>query len=300
MAYEYTAQNGQTRLDSFVLKMMRDVLADHATVKNHDTGFCCQVATSYERKVAAHEALVNAEKVAKSQGQPVFEAATYRQTNYIQGLARKCPMHLLSPAHRQVVESVQAQHEISSKDANEVLDAMISIVDGPQGSGDKRSMASTRLITPAQLGYLKKLLATRKHNYELDLANLGDLPFATAREMLDKLKEAPFAGTVDSVRKTAPVPEEGLYQVGDDVYKVQKAKANGSGHVYAKQMNLETGDFAYVGQKPFHLLTAANRMSVEEAGRYGKLYGKCIRCGRDLTDEFSIANGLGKVCITKF
>lgn len=299
MAYEYTAQTG--KLDAFTLKMMRDVLSDHATVKNHDTGFCCQVAASYERRVNAHDAIVAAEKVAKAQGQPVFSAATPRQSNYIRSLARKVPLHMLSPKHREQAELVQAQHEISKDSAKELIDALKSLADGSVGMPDSATARETRLISPAQLGFLKKLLAERKHNYTLDLANLGDLPMRKASELISELKAAPLAGTVDSVRKAQAEPEEGLYQVGDDVYKVQANRATGSGrNLYAKQMNLETGEFHYVGKKPFHLLTSDTKMSVEEAGRYGKLYGRCIRCGKELTDEFSIANGLGKICITKF
>ncbi len=297
MAYEYTAQTG--KLDAFTLKMMRDVLADHATVKNHDTGFCCQVATSYERRVAAHDEIVAAEKVAKAQGQPVFDALTPRQGSYIRSLARRIPMHLLAPQHREMTELVQAQHEISKADAKELIDALKSLAEGNVGLPDNATARETRLITPAQLGFLKKLLAERKHEYTLDLDNLADLPLRTASEMISKLKEAPLAGTMASVRKQAD-PEEGLYKVGEDVYKVQAARAQGSGRVYAKQMNLETGEFHYVGRKPFSLLTADKKMTAEEAGKYGKLYGRCIRCGKELTDEFSIENGLGKVCITKF
>lgn len=298
MAYEYTAQTG--KLDAFTLKMMRDVLADHATVKNHDTGFCCQVAASYTRRVTAHDEIVAAENAAKAQGQPVFEAATPRQSNYIRSLARRVPLHLLSPKHREQAELVQAQHEIDKSDAKGLIDALKSLAEGEVGMPDSATARETRLISPAQLGFLKKLLAERKHNLELDLANLGDLPMRKASELISELKAAPLAGTVASIRKAQGEPEEGLYQVGDDVYKVQAARAQGAGNLYAKQMNLETGEFHYVGKKPFHLLTADLKMTVEEAARYGKLYGRCIRCGKELTDEFSIANGLGKVCITKF
>lgn len=43
--------------------------------------------------------------------------------------------------------------------------------------------------------------------------------------------------------------------------------------------------------RPEHLL------SEEQAAEFGKLYGYCCICGRRLTDETSIARGIGPVCL---
>jgi hypothetical protein len=40
-------------------------------------------------------------------------------------------------------------------------------------------------------------------------------------------------------------------------------------------------------------------MTVEEAKAFGLLYGRCIVCGRTLTDEKSIADGIGPICAAK-
>lgn len=56
------------------------------------------------------------------------------------------------------------------------------------------------------------------------------------------------------------------------------------------------GDWEYV---PGGLTIVARKgepMTLEVAQQYGKLYGVCAICGRTLTDEKSIADGIGPVC----
>jgi hypothetical protein len=55
-------------------------------------------------------------------------------------------------------------------------------------------------------------------------------------------------------------------------------------------------DWVYEGRKPLHTLTAETRLNPEQAKEFGMLYGMCCRCGRELTDEFSIEHGIGPVC----
>jgi hypothetical protein len=93
------------------------------------------------------------------------------------------------------------------------------------------------------------------------------------------------------------VTEDGIYRAPDGtIYKVQIAK-QGSGQLYAKRLHLTDGKgtFVYVAGA-IHTLRADWRMTLEQAAEFGKLYGVCIRCGRDLTDEESIARGIGPVC----
>lgn len=289
----YILPGNLTKLDSFTLRMMTDVLKDHETTEDHGSGFCCQVAQQYKIRVDAHNSIVADEKADRGTETSVDRPLSQPQANYIQSLYRKCPAHLLSPEMREQADKVVKHEEISRDAASALIDAMKSVVDGPS---IPQQRGSERYATPAQVGFLRKLLAGREHNEKVDITALELLPFKAASEMINRLKEAPYKGEKPM---TASFPEEGLYEVNGVVYKVQKAKANGSGLPYAKVMDPETGDFSYVGRKPFKLLTADTKMSREAAGKYGKLYGKCIRCGRELTDEFSIDNGLGKICYEK-
>ena len=87
-------------------------------------------------------------------------------------------------------------------------------------------------------------------------------------------------------------------EVGNgEVYKVQRA-VHGSGYLYAKRLT-EDGFVRAPGRVA--LLGAIGRkMTLEEAAAYRKLYGVCCRCGATLTDEASIAAGIGPICAEKF
>lgn len=293
MAYELPEL--RVKIDPFTLRMMTDVLAEHSMVTDHESGYCCQVAAQYKIRVDTHNALVAKEKTAmKTDPESVERPLSQPQRSYIVSLYRKCPAQYLSPVMREQADKVIKEEEISFEVASALIEAMKSVVDGPvrQQEGD------VRYATAPQVGFLKKLLAGRVHEEKVDILALETLPFQAASDMISRLKQAPYKGENGESKPVAALPEEGLYVVGEDVYKVQAARANGSGQVYAKKMDSE-GYFQYVGRKPLSLLTADKKMSLEQAAAYGKLYGHCIRCSRDLTDEFSIEHGLGKICYEK-
>ena len=101
--------------------------------------------------------------------------------------------------------------------------------------------------------------------------------------------------------------DDGYYLFNDTCYKVLHA-VHGSGHQYAKKMVIvltgekdENGkplkkgswvrEFGILGKlRPEHVL------SRENSKHFGEIYGCCSRCGRTLTDEKSIAYGMGPWC----
>lgn len=105
------------------------------------------------------------------------------------------------------------------------------------------------------------------------------------------------------------VLEDGVYRqkASGDIFKVYHTK---NGHQVAKKLVVHKHatytngandttvevEFVYVGRKPLHSLASTDRLSLEEAMEFGKLYGRCIICGRTLTNELSIALGIGPVC----
>lgn len=111
--------------------------------------------------------------------------------------------------------------------------------------------------------------------------------------------------------KPSPIEiTEGMYYVGNDIVKVQKA-VHGSGHLYAKKLvHVEpTQDIEIVGSWEFQMWRGGisqmrtgrnvSRMTLEQAQEFGRLYGICCRCGAVLTDETSISEGIGPVCAGK-
>lgn len=118
--------------------------------------------------------------------------------------------------------------------------------------------------------------------------------------MIDRLKgmRDHFRGQLGNARKTKPAPsriQDGMYIIDGDVYKVVTSQT--SGKPYANK--LEGSSFEYAPGairklRPEHLMT------LEDAKKYGKLYGVCCVCGRTLTNSKSIESGIGPICAEKF
>jgi hypothetical protein len=91
-----------------------------------------------------------------------------------------------------------------------------------------------------------------------------------------------------------------MHKVGDDVYKVQVA-VHGSGHRYAKRLVVAGHEAAFEYEAgAMRSLSAATLMSLDDAKAFGALYGVCCVCAAVLTDEKSIAAGVGPVCAKGF
>lgn len=98
---------------------------------------------------------------------------------------------------------------------------------------------------------------------------------------------------------------EGIYRKDNTIYKVQRA-VNGSGRLYAKRLTIKDGDAPTKGGHvkatfiyapgAVNRLTIGDKLSLDAAREYGALYGSCVACGRLLTNELSIALGIGPVC----
>lgn len=96
----------------------------------------------------------------------------------------------------------------------------------------------------------------------------------------------------------------GMYLLDGTVYKVQESQQ--SGRLYAKAL-IDTGRVDSDGKPVFEFdydagkgvaskLRASNMMTLAEAKEFGALYGVCCVCGRLLSDENSIAAGIGPIC----
>lgn len=109
-------------------------------------------------------------------------------------------------------------------------------------------------------------------------------------------------------QKAAVAPIEitqGMWYIGERIIKVQRA-VHGSQHLYTKE--LVKGFFVddgwkferlHGGMKELRNSENVRKMTLEEAMQFGKLYGQCCRCGKTLTDENSIENGIGPICAGK-
>jgi len=152
--------------------------------------------------------------------------------------------------------------------------------------------------------------------------------FRTMREMTaDQLRRSrPTAKA--TTRTDAKITEDGIYRnpFTDEIFKVQKNRGDGDGRrLYAKRMILgrhtEDGGYEEITKIPFvgygnkgsewsarfvyapgamRNLRPEWRMTLEDAKKFGALYGTCVRCGRTLTKEESIERSLGSTCVKYF
>lgn len=96
--------------------------------------------------------------------------------------------------------------------------------------------------------------------------------------------------------KEAGVLAAGMYKVGDDIFRVYLGQQ--SGQMLAKRIvgSKEEGyGFTYAGRAD-RFVTAANRMSLEEAKGWGKATESCCVCARRLDVPESVDAGIGPVC----
>jgi len=170
------------------------------------------------------------------------------------------------------------------------------------------TQAYIETATGRQIDYLKSLIRDRDVDRAMDVAfiddaiSAGTLAKSAASEYIaDALRcpKRPLAqARVDAAQAELT---HGMYHKDTVVYKVQIA-VHGSGRLYAKKLMVDGFGKAHFEYAPgaIRILTLADRMSLEEAKEFGVLYGTCCVCGRTLTDEVSIANGIGPVCARKF
>lgn len=190
--------------------------------------------------------------------------------------------------------------------------------------------------TEAQLNFLKKLVQERAGDDKAQkLAQEARAQYArsefskaSASHLIEALMDIPSDWKRE--RDSRPDAPEGIHKLGDTIYKVQIA-VRGSGRPYAKRLDvtpqcpghLDEGPSAF--DAPLVYCADANEcpnrqaeaefvyeagavrklsedtlLPLEEAQKFGRLYGVCCACGRVLTDENSIAAGIGPICADKF
>jgi len=123
----------------------------------------------------------------------------------------------------------------------------------------------------------------------------GPVAAKECSQLIDALKELPYRARPAARPQASPKVTDGFYKLGDDYVKVQQAK-HGSGHLYAKRWD---GAHWQYESGLVHKLTPAMELTAEQAREWGKLYGNCIFCSIDLTDERSIDAGYGPKCAAK-
>lgn len=123
--------------------------------------------------------------------------------------------------------------------------------------------------------------------------------------LISKVKAARLAAreAQRAARAAAPELEDGMYVLDGVIFKVVHA-VHGSGNQYAKRFVApaapgERATFEFASGV-VRKLRAEHKMALEEAVKFGQLYGVCVRCGAVLTDETSIEAAMGRKCRESF
>lgn len=148
-------------------------------------------------------------------------------------------------------------------------------------------------ITDRQREYLRALMEKK--------ATITGQDPAAIEPWMDTLNSAQASTKIDEALtwlRDNPAPEiaDGFYELTDGrIVKVQHA-VHGSGKQYAKVLDIGLGRFDYAPGLIRKIEQYGTLLTLERARELGQLYGMCIRCGATLTDEDSIARGMGPIC----
>jgi Family of unknown function (DUF6011) len=113
---------------------------------------------------------------------------------------------------------------------------------------------------------------------------------------IDSLLAMPRPTSTEHSPLTGP-ESVGMYRVGSVFYKVQLSQA---GRLYAKEVVASpTGVRFEYAPGAIRSITPDHRITMDQAKEFGMQYGACCWCGRTLTDDKSIAAGIGPVCANK-
>lgn len=174
----------------------------------------------------------------------------------------------------------------------------------------RRNVAVANAASPRQTDYIKSLCEERDITVlEPTFLAVANKVFAgepvgkeSASNLIDRLMRAPRQATTNAAadrRHSADVPE-GVHFLDGTYFKVQVAK-QGSGRKYSKTASIVNGKIQWdYTPGAIRNLSEATVLTAEQASEFGRLYGICIYCSRDLTDERSIAVGYGPVCASNY
>lgn len=162
-------------------------------------------------------------------------------------------------------------------------------------------MTTTTKASDRQVSYLNSLIDTA---CELDpeMASLRDsldvdhLDRRAASAAIDRMRETNSHLRALARQAALPKLSPGFYQVDGEVFEV---KRSATGNLYAKAIDPETGQFEYAKGAIFRL-DGATPMTLREAAEFGKVHGRCVVCGRTLSNITSIEAGIGPICSRRF
>lgn len=157
--------------------------------------------------------------------------------------------------------------------------------------------------TEAQIARLIKALTERIEDPQASLdaikwVNEHRLSGSLVSAKITEYEAKPKVREAFSHSTTSGDLEVGMYRVDGEIYKVQMSQGyyGSAGRLYAKHLTEEGFQYA---PGAIRKIRANHRMTLEEAKEYGRITNTCCVCGRTLTNEKSMAEGIGPKCSGK-
>lgn len=219
----------------------------------------------------------------------VADPASDKQIGYIKTLVGQHDTSKIGTFPARTLAQIEAGEEVSKGRASKLIEVLKR---QPKQIGETHPAATPAgpAASAAQLGFLRTLAEEQGEEVRTSYTK------QEASDEITRMLEAREEAKKTAVRTPAT---EGMYKKDGEIYKVQIA-VHGSGRPYAKKLVEVDGEWEFVRAPGMvNRLTSANKMTLEEAKEFGKLYGTCCVCGRTLTKEESIAEGIGPVCSGK-
>lgn len=222
-----------------------------------------------------------------STGARVANPASEKQIAFINRLVGERDATALTTYPARTLRQIQAGDEVSMTRAKSLIDNLLR---APRTEVQTATPAGPA-ASEAQIGFLRTL--TAEHGEEIRTSYTKAEASAEITRLIGLREAAKKSGQVRTQGQTA---EPGMYKKDGKIYKVQIA-VHGSGRPYAKVLTEVGGEWSFERAPGMvHRLTAKDRMTLKEAKEWGTLYGACCVCATTLTDETSIAEGIGPVC----
>lgn len=186
-------------------------------------------------------------------------------------LARKCTPEQAAEIRAQVGDSPAKR--------SAAIDKLNQQADLPSDKPDAQMQFLTSLINrkvdPAQVANMLIMVQTMTRPQR--------------SKLIDNLK---YTRDVAPAATTAPV-EPGMYLMDGEIYQVRKGKT------YAHMLDRDTMTFVYA-KGAIRKLTAAHKLTAEQAKQFGDETHFCCCCGQQLTNKVSIERGVGPICYANY
>lgn len=205
------------------------------------------------------------------------------------------------------IDTISKQHAIPFIDALKACpNKSVTQVITPTDSGKKEIKGSDK-----QKNWITTGLIPERNLSETDIKSLFERCDYYASAIISELLAMPKASKKAQQSTETEELSEGIYT--DDVHIYKAYVSQDGSRLLCKVLVEETHEekikggfktfefsWEYAGMAyRFIKLPSFRRVTGDEAKHYGRISGQCCRCGRRLTDETSVENGIGPECAKK-